>query len=85
MALNCFRIITREQYDEASTAWHFHAYLMNIDLSEENPDERTIEVLLDTRSIAAFPTYLRTPAAALAILLLLSARNVNARHSEVLG
>lgn len=60
VALNCFRIITREQYDEASTAWHFHAYLMNIDLSEENPDERTIEVLLDTRSIAAFPTYLRT-------------------------
>jgi hypothetical protein len=55
---------------------------MNIDLSEEHPDARAHpRILLDTRDAT---TPLRSPAAALAVLMLLSARQVNGLYGGLL-
>lgn len=81
VGLNSFRIITRQFYHDATSSFHYHAYLLDLDLSEEDPAERQIELLLDTRIATE---YLRTPAAALAVLLLLTARVIDAQDLDIL-
>ncbi|KIW08248.1 uncharacterized protein PV09_01175 [Verruconis gallopava] len=76
VALNNFRVITREL--ENQNGIHYHAYLMDIDLAAE--DERLLNRNLT--STEDIQDNLKTPAAALAALLLKTTMHVNEYFCE---
>lgn len=74
VALNNFRILTRELVYPQGI--HYHAYLLKVDLSSDDESER--EDTLNLLNTEAAQQPLKTPVAALAVLMLVTSSRVHA-------
>jgi len=77
VALNHFRIITRQKFEPHLI--QYHAYLFQVDLSADGEDREPARLLLNTEA-AVEP--LKTPAAALAALMLITASQIDLIFSQ---